>query len=95
VNQKQLAAVLAEKLGEKKTRVEELLDSAVAMMTEALARGERLRLVGFGNFVVKTRKGRLGRNPRTGEAIEIIPTKCATFVAGSNLKKAIRAIKSA
>ncbi|MFA5098261.1 MAG: HU family DNA-binding protein [Candidatus Margulisiibacteriota bacterium] len=95
MNQKQLAASLAEKFSEKKSKMEELLDSAVALMSEALARGEKVRLVGFGNFVVKTRKGRLGRNPRTGEAIEIIPTKCATFVAGSNLKKAIRTTKSA
>ena len=95
MNQKEIAASLAEKFKEKKTRMEEVLDSAVALMTQALAGGHKVRLVGFGNFIVKTRKGRLGRNPRTGEAIEIVPTKCATFVAGSNLKKAIRATKSA
>jgi nucleoid DNA-binding protein len=75
--------------------MEAVLDSAVAMMSEALAKGEIVRLVGFGHFKAKTRKGRTGRNPRTGEAMEIIPTKCATFVAGSNLKKAIRDTKSA
>ena len=95
MNQKHIAARLAEKFKEKKARMEAFLDSAVALMSEALTKGEKVRLVGFGNFIVKTRKGRTGRNPRTGEAMEIVPTKCAAFVAGSNLKKAIRDNKSA
>jgi len=95
MNQKQIAAKLAEKFKDKKSKMEAVLDGAVALMSEALTKGEKVRLVGFGNFIVKTRKGRIGRNPRTGEAMEIIPTKCATFVAGSNLKKAIRDTKSA
>lgn len=90
MNQKQLAEKLSKKFNEKKNRMEEMMESAVEMMTEALAAGEKVRLVGFGNFSVKNRKGRVGRNPRTGEKIEIPTTKCPTFVAGFNLKKAVR-----
>ena len=90
MNQKQLAEKLAEKYNEKKTKMENVLDSAITIMTDALCKGEKVRLVGFGNFLVKTRKGRIGRNPRTGEKMQISPTKCATFTPGFNLKKAIR-----
>jgi len=52
--------------------------------------GKKVRLVGFGNFFVRTRAGRTGRNPQTGEKITISPTKSAAFVPGINLKKVIR-----
>ena len=90
MNQKQLADKLSKKFNEKKVKMEGLLEAAIAFMTEALTKGEKVRLVGFGNFTVKNRKGRVGRNPRTGEKIEIPTTKCHTFVAGFNLKKAVR-----
>lgn len=90
MNQKELAEKLAEKFGDKKTQMERVMDTAMEMITEALAKGEKVRLVGFGNFVVKTRKGRVGRNPRTGQQMEISATKCPVFVAGFNLKKAVR-----
>ena len=90
MNQKELAEKLAAKFGEKKAQMERVMDATVEMLTEALAKGEKVRLVGFGNFVVKTRKGRVGRNPRTGQQMDIGATKCPVFVAGFNLKKAIR-----
>jgi len=90
MNQKELAEKLAEKFDDKKSRMEQIMDSAIEMMIEAMAKGEKVRLVGFGNFAVKTRKGRVGRNPRTGEQMEISATKCPVFVAGFNLKKAVR-----
>jgi DNA-binding protein HU-beta len=90
MNQKQLAEKLAEKFREKKTKMEAVLDAAVEMLIDALVKGEKVRLVGFGNFTVKNRKGRIGRNPRTGEQMKIDSTKCPTFIAGFNLKKAVR-----
>ena len=90
MNQKELAEKLAEKFGDKKAQMERVMDTAIEIITEALAKGEKVRLVGFGNFVVKTRKGRVGRNPRTGQQMEIGATKCPVFVAGFNLKKAVR-----
>ncbi|MFA5104607.1 MAG: HU family DNA-binding protein [Candidatus Margulisiibacteriota bacterium] len=90
MNQKELAEKLAAKFGDKKAQMERIVDAAIEMLTETLAKGEKVRLVGFGNFAVKTRKGRIGRNPRTGQQMEISATKCPVFVAGFNLKKAIR-----
>ncbi len=57
---------------------------------DALARGEKVTLVGFGTFSVKERKGRTGRNPRTGETLEIPPKKVVKFVPGKALKEAIK-----
>ncbi len=90
MNQKQLAEKLAEKFDEKRSKMENVLETALELITEALVKGEKVRLVGFGNFSVKLRKGRLGRNPRTGEKMDISSTKCPSFVAGFNLKRSIR-----
>lgn len=90
MNQKELADIVAEKFNIHKCDMYKIVDSVINTIIEALAKGEKVRLVGFGNFTVKTRKGRTGRNPRTGEKIDINPTKCAVFTAGYNLKKAIR-----
>jgi DNA-binding protein HU-beta len=90
MNQKELAEKLAERFGETKAEMERIMDAAIEIITEAMSKGEKVRLVGFGNFAVKTRKGRIGRNPRTGQQMEIGATKCPVFVAGFNLKKAIR-----
>ena len=93
MNQKELSGKVSEKLREdkiKKVVVEKVLDAAMELITEALSRGEKVRLVGFGNFLVRTRAARVGRNPQTGEKIEIQQSKSPAFVPGINLKKAIK-----
>ncbi len=93
MNQKDLADKVSEKLkGEKvkKVMVEKILDEALSVMTDALVKGEKVRLVGFGNFLVRTRASRIGRNPQTGEKISIPQSKSPAFVPGINLKKAIK-----
>lgn len=90
MNKKQLAARVAAKMGMKKVSVERILDNALDLITDALGRGEKVRLVGFGNFVVRTRVARVGRNPQTGAKIEIPPTKSPAFVPGINLKGSIK-----
>jgi len=59
-------------------------------ITDALARGERLILVGFGTFRVIKRKARRGRNPRTGETIQMPAKKVAKFVPGKGLREAVQ-----
>ena len=59
-------------------------------VTEALADGEKVALVGFGTFEVKERAARTGKNPRTGEAIEIPASKVPSFKAGAALKNAVK-----
>jgi DNA-binding protein HU-beta len=95
MNKKQLAAKVGRKLKMTKTQTEKIIDTILETITEVLVKGEKIRLVGFGNFVVRTRKGRIGRNPQTGDKIKIDSTKGPAFVAGINLKNSIRSKKSA
>lgn len=90
MNKKQLVDKVARKMDMKKTTVEKITDTALDFMTEALAKGEKVRLVGFGNFLVRTRAARVGRNPQTGEKISIASSKAPAFVPGIHLKKAVK-----
>ena len=65
------------------------LDAAIEAITKALKKGDTITLVGFGTFSVRHRKARMGRNPRTGEEIQIKASKVARFKAGKNFKAAI------
>ena len=62
------------------------MDAAVTAVSEALAKGESVQLVGFGTFSVKERAAREGRNPRTGEIVRIAAAKSPAFKAGKALK---------
>lgn len=90
MNKKQLAGLVANDMDITKAEAEKIIDDALKHITETLVAGKKVRLVGFGNFFVRTRAGRTGRNPQTGEKITISPTKSAAFVPGINLKKVIR-----
>ena len=90
MNKKQLSEKVARAVGSKRGTVEQILDKTIELITEALLRGEKVRLVGFGNFIVRTRASRVGRNPQTGDRIQIASSKSPAFVPGINLKKAIR-----
>lgn len=65
------------------------LDSMIGAVTESLQKGESVSLVGFGTFSVKERAARTGRNPQTGEAIQIKAAKVPGFKAGKALKDAV------
>lgn len=67
------------------------LDAVVETITETLAKGEKISLVGFGSFEVVDREARTGRNPQTGETIEIPASKSPKFKAGSKLKEIVNA----
>lgn len=90
MNKKQLAGKVGEKMDITKAQAERIIDAALDTITETLIKGEKVRLVGFGNFVVRKRKGRVGRNPQTGATITIGESKCPAFVPGINLKKTIK-----
>ena len=62
------------------------LNAVIAAITEALAEGEKVQLIGFGTFETKERAAREGRNPKTGETIKIAASKCPKFKAGKALK---------
>ena len=73
-----------------KTASAKALDSFVDGVTRSLKKGDRVALVGFGTFTVSKRKARVGRNPQTGEQIEIKARKVARFRPGKELSTAVR-----
>ena len=86
MNKTELIAEIAKKAGLSKKDAEKALNAALDTVTETLAAGEKVQLVGFGGFEVKHREARIGRNPKTKEAIEIPASKAPVFKAGKALK---------
>ena len=84
-----LVAALAE-TGMTKKQAAAALDAMAGAIKGALAKGEDVRLVGFGTFSVKKRKARTGRNPQTGKTIRIKAKKVPAFSAGKGLKEAVK-----
>ena len=85
----QLAASLAEEHQLTKRAGRELLDNLVSVITKHLKKGEQIRIAGLGILQVKKRGARTGRNPATGEAIQIKASKKVAFRASKELKEAI------
>jgi len=90
MNKTELVAAVAAKAELSKKDAEAAVKAVVDSITEALADGDKVALVGFGTFDVKTRAARTGKNPRTGEQIEIPEAKVPSFKAGSALKDAVK-----
>ena len=86
MNKTELVAAIAEKTDLTKKDAELALTAVVESITEALVKGDKVQLIGFGSFEVKNRAARVGRNPKTKEAIEIPATKVPVFKAGKLLK---------
>jgi integration host factor subunit alpha len=80
---------VAEKTGFAKKDSAELVETVFEIMNSTLESGEWIKLSGFGNFTVKQKNDRRGRNPQTGEAITIDARKILTFKPSSVLKKAL------
>jgi DNA-binding protein HU-beta len=91
MNKTELAAVVAEKTEVSKVDAERAVTAVVEAVTEALQSGEKVSLAGFGAFQVKDRAARQGRNPQTGEPLEIKASKSASFKAGKALKDSLNA----
>lgn len=85
----ELAAVVAEKAGLTKKDADKAITAVVEAITEALANGDKVQLIGFGTFDVRERAARTGLNPRTKETIEIAASKQPAFKAGQALKDAV------
>ena len=85
----ELVEAIAEKAGLTKSDATKALDATLATITEALANGDKIPLVGFDTFAVSKRSAREGRNPRTGETVKIAARNAVTFKAGSALKDAV------
>ena len=70
-------------------KAEEIVNGFLDDIVAALKNGDKINVSGFGTFSISERKGRTGRNPKTGEAIEIAPSRIAKFKAGKLLKEAL------
>lgn len=84
-----LVAAVATKIGSSKKDSEKAVAATIEAITEALAAGETVQIVGFGTFEVKERAARKGINPRTKEEITIEASKLPSFKAGKALKEAV------
>lgn len=84
-----IAERIHEKTGFTKKESTELLEAVFSLMKTTLESGENLKISGFGNFVVKQKKDRRGRNPQTGESITIEARRILTFRPSSVMKAAI------
>jgi DNA-binding protein HU-beta len=86
---KQMAAELAESHGLPKKQTEEVVGDLMALATRHLKNGDKIRLTGLGILQVRSLPARMGRNPGTGEAIEIKASKKIAFRAAKELKEAV------
>ena len=89
MNKAELINAAAEKAGLSKKDTEAAVNAAIEVISDCLAEGDKVQLVGFGSFEVKKRAARVGRNPRTKESIEIPASAVPVFKAGKDLKDAV------
>ena len=89
MNKNDLVAKVAEAANMSKSDASDAIEATLDSITEALKSGDEVRLVGFGTFSVTHRAASEGRNPRTGEKIQIPPSKNPKFKAGKPLKDAV------
>jgi len=89
MNKSELVDAVAADAGLTKADATKAVDSVFDRITDALKGGEEVRLVGFGTFAVAERAARTGKNPRTGEEIEIAASRQPKFKAGKGLKDAL------
>jgi len=75
--------------GGRKKDAEVIVNTIFDNMTEALAKGDRIEIRGFGSFSLRTRRSRVGRNPKTGDKVQVDKKKVPFFKAGKNLKKLV------
>ena len=89
MNKNDLVAAVAGNTGLSKSDAARAVDGMVSAVTSSLRNGNEVRLVGFGTFSVSHRKATTGRNPRTGERIQIAATNVAKFKSGKALQAAV------
>ena len=89
MNKTELIASVAAKTGLTKKDAERVINATVDTITESLVKGDKVQVSGFGIFEVKAREARVGRNPRTKEAIQIPATRLPVFKAAKALKETV------
>jgi len=90
MNKAQLIEEVSDKTGLTKKDVRTVVDAVMETIANSLEKGEKVTLVGFGTFQVMQRKARRGRNPQTGEEIQISAKKVPKFVPGKGLREKVK-----
>jgi len=90
MNKAQLVEKVADEVGLTKKDTRKVVDAVTQTITEALSGGEKVTLVNFGTFRVRNRKSRKGRNPQTGEKIQIPAKKVVKFKIGKGLREVVK-----
>jgi nucleoid DNA-binding protein len=90
MTKKDIAIKIADETGIKQIVVKEVVQKTIDAMIEALSTGQTLELRNFGIFKVKERKARTGRNPRTGEKVDVPPKKVVVFKPGLVMKQRVK-----
>jgi DNA-binding protein HU-beta len=93
MNRKEFAEALAKKTGSSNAAADRAIGAVVEVISEALKKGDKVSLVGFGTFEVRKRAARTGRNPQTGKEIKIKAAKVPAFKAGASLKATVNGAK--
>lgn len=88
----ELAECIFDQVGLNKREAKEIVDAFFGEISAALEQGEEVKLSGFGNFQVRDKSSRPGRNPKTGEAIPISARRVVTFHASQKLKSAVETV---
>jgi len=89
LNKTELIGAVAEKAEMTKKDAEKAVNAVLASIEAAMAKGDKVQLVGFGTFEVRARAARTGRNPQTGKEIKIAATKVPAFKPGKALKDSV------
>lgn len=90
MNKTELVAAVAEKAGISKKDADAAVAAVVEAVTDALVKGDKVQLIGFGTFETRARAEKQARNPRTGETMTVPATKVPAFKAGAALKAAVK-----
>ena len=83
---------LNDEIGLNKREAKELVDSFFDNIKKLLSQGQEVKLSGFGNFQLKNKSSRPGRNPRTGDDVEITARRVVTFKSGQKLKESVKTL---
>ena len=90
MTKEEMITIMAKNSGINKKQAGEALQSFMAGVTSQLKKGKKVSFAGFGTFSVSKRKARIGRNPQTGDSINIPATRVPVFKAGKHLKQAVK-----
>ena len=89
MNKGEFVEALADRLDVSRAQADRALSAVLDIVTEQLAKGEKISFTGFGSFEVSERAARTGRNPKTGESLQIAAARVPKFSAGASLKATV------